>query len=266
MTNINDIRIYKNDQNEEVYSLYKHTFPNDKIYIGITKYIPKYRWGKDGKGYKGQIVWKAIQKYGWENIKHEILLETTDKEFIEHEERRYITEIYHSNNKNFGYNINNGGNYAGEISEIVKQHLREINLGKKQSLETIEKKSKALKGRKASEETKEKQSKAAKGRIFTEEHKQHIREALLGKPNPRKGTGMTKEEKKKRHVELERIRRQNLEYREQLKNKRKIKLQDPEYKAQYNKKRREQRKRRNEKKLFLSILYLLLISSLKNNT
>lgn len=261
MTNSNDSRININNNGKEIYSLYKHTFPNDKVYIGITKYIPKYRWGKNGNGYDGQMVWKAILKYGWENISHEILLETTDKNFIEQEERRYITEVYHSNNCEFGYNINNGGRYAGEIPEVTKQHLREINLGKKQSLETIRKKIEATKGRKASLETRKKQSEAAKGRIFTEEHKQHIREAMLGRPNSRKGSGMTIEEKKKRHVELERMRRQNPEYREQLRKKREIRMQNPEYKAEYNKKRCEYRRRRDKNKLLLAIVLILQVSS-----
>ena len=35
------------------YSVYKHTFPNGKVYIGITKQNPLKRW-RNGTGYKGQ--------------------------------------------------------------------------------------------------------------------------------------------------------------------------------------------------------------------
>lgn len=242
-------RIAKNKFNQEIYSLYIHIFPNNKVYIGITKYIPEYRWGKNGNGYQDQVVWKAIQKYGWENIEHKILLETTDKNFVEQEERRYITEVYHSNDTRFGYNMDLGGNYAGKISESQKQYLRKINLGKVQSEETKKKKADAIRGTKRSEETKRKQSMAAKGRIFTEEHKKHLSEAHLGKPNPRKGTGMSKEEKRKRHNELERIRRQDPVYKKKLADKRKDKMKDPIYRAAHNKKCRERRARHKLKNL-----------------
>lgn len=35
------------------YTVYKHTFPNGKIYIGITKQAPSKRW-RNGTGYSGQ--------------------------------------------------------------------------------------------------------------------------------------------------------------------------------------------------------------------
>lgn len=33
------------------YTVYKHTSPSGKVYIGITKRKPEYRWNK-GKGYR----------------------------------------------------------------------------------------------------------------------------------------------------------------------------------------------------------------------
>ena len=61
-------------QNDNTYIVYKHTTPNNKIYIGITKHDPKYRWLNNGRGYKEQSTFfNAILKYGWINIKHEIL-------------------------------------------------------------------------------------------------------------------------------------------------------------------------------------------------
>lgn len=252
---INARRIAKNELNQEIYSLYIHIFPNNKVYIGITKYIPKYRWGKNGNGYKDQIVWSAIQKYGWKNIKHEILLETTDKDFVEHEERRYITEVYHSNDDEFGYNIDLGGRYAGKLSEAQKQRLREVNLGKKQSEETKKKRADSIRGIKRSEETRKRQSEAAKGRIFTKEHCQRISESKKGKPIKRKKPGMSKDEKRIRHNELERIRRQDPAYRKKINDRKKELKKDPIYRAEYNRKRREERKRR-KLRLFLLILWL----------
>lgn len=51
------------------YCVYCHTFPNGKRYVGISSDCEK-RW-RNGKGYETQPKMnRAIQKYGWENIKH----------------------------------------------------------------------------------------------------------------------------------------------------------------------------------------------------
>ena len=67
------------------YTLYVHITPNNKYYIGITSQNPYTRWGHNGMGYfdrrrKVQLpFWRAIQKYGWENIQHVILLNNLSK-------------------------------------------------------------------------------------------------------------------------------------------------------------------------------------------
>ena len=61
------------------YSVYKHTCPSGKVYIGITMQKPEIRWNK-GLGYKKQdYFYKAILKYGWDNIKHEVLYKDLSK-------------------------------------------------------------------------------------------------------------------------------------------------------------------------------------------
>ena len=57
--------------------VYKHTFPNGMIYIGMTEKPPEQRW-KRGFGYRGQSVYSKIIEYGWENIKHEVLFSGLD--------------------------------------------------------------------------------------------------------------------------------------------------------------------------------------------
>lgn len=53
--------------------VYCHTFPDGKRYIGITEQDPEDRW-LDGKGYSAQPkVFAAIVKFGWDNIRHEVL-------------------------------------------------------------------------------------------------------------------------------------------------------------------------------------------------
>ena len=119
---------------ENNYYVYKHTFPNGKVYIGITRQTPEKRW-LNGFGYKNQhqiVMYRAIQKYGWENIEHELLhSDITEKEAKDFE-RYYITEIYHSNNKKYGYNQTNGGDgilgyfHTDEVKERISEKSKEM--------------------------------------------------------------------------------------------------------------------------------------------
>lgn len=92
--------------------IYKHTFPNNKVYIGLTKQDVKQRW-RNGNGYQNcPTVWKAIQKYGWKNIKSEII---EDNIFLIEEankQEQYWIKYYNSyinwENSN-GYNATIGG-------------------------------------------------------------------------------------------------------------------------------------------------------------
>ncbi len=53
--------------------VYKLTFPDGMLYFGST-YSVEERWADNGTHYKGQPVYEAIEKYGWENIKKEVVL------------------------------------------------------------------------------------------------------------------------------------------------------------------------------------------------
>lgn len=96
----------------EKWSIYCHTFPNGKRYIGITSQEPTRRWGLQGRGYKDQgYVWNAIQKYGWDNIKHEIIFEVYGVDDAEYYEQYFIA-LFRSNVRKYGYNIKNGGRFS----------------------------------------------------------------------------------------------------------------------------------------------------------
>ena len=114
------------------YYIYKHTFPNNKVYIGITCQLPEIRWGKDGEGYlsldkTGQPtqakMYHAIKKYGWQNIQHEIIEIVYSKREAEEKERYYITKIYKSHFTKYGYNIMRGGDYNGKFTAKTKQKI-----------------------------------------------------------------------------------------------------------------------------------------------
>ena len=58
--------------------VYMYTFPNGKRYVGKTKRTLAQRQGAEFKGYRHcTLLWNAIQKYGVENIKQEVLFEIT---------------------------------------------------------------------------------------------------------------------------------------------------------------------------------------------
>lgn len=88
-----------------------HISPSNKKYIGITHQKPSLRWRSKGQGYKSNpVFYAAIQKYGWENFTHLILLhDLTYEEACEKEKsliKLYDTLVPH------GYNVDEGG-YQG---------------------------------------------------------------------------------------------------------------------------------------------------------
>lgn len=153
-----------------VYSIYLFTFPNDKKYCGFTSSKPERRWGKDGAGYKKcPLVYRAITKYGWENIIKEVIFTSNDKEIALQKEKEIIQKL-ELTNPNIGYNLHEGGKPTGAssfLTEEGRKKISEANKGKIVSEETKEKLRKLATGRKHSEETKQKISELKKGQIPT---------------------------------------------------------------------------------------------------
>lgn len=165
-----------------MYTVYKHTCPNGKCYIGITSKEPTKRW-QNGTGYHHNEYWKsAIQKYGWENIKHEVLFDGLTKEQAEAKEIELIAECK-SNQREYGYNMASGGgvNKGYALSEETKRKLSIAHTGKRCSDEHKEKMSIAHKGRTVSQETRDKISVANKGRKLTEQAREKMSLARKGK-------------------------------------------------------------------------------------
>ena len=161
---------------ENNYTVYMHIFPNDKKYIGITKVKPQYRWGSNGKYHHNIYMINAIKKYKWENVKHIILYKNLTQQEAEQKEIELIAQ-YKSNQREYGYNIQSGGNVHC-VSEETKRKISNSTKGEKhfmygthRSKKTIDKISKAAKGRKGYWE----------GKRRTEETKRKISNALKGK-------------------------------------------------------------------------------------
>jgi len=190
-----------------MYTVYMHTAPSGKMYIGITCQTVKQRW-RNGKGYKtNQPFYNAIQKYGWNNIKHEIIEENLTHDEACELERKLIAK-YDTTNKQKGYNVC----FGGEDGWVGVHHTEET----KRKISEAKKGKTYRKGYHLSEETKKKISESHKGKyrgapvppkkpkpyirkrnnkivishprqydkngkiIFSEEHKQKISQALKG--------------------------------------------------------------------------------------
>ena len=105
---------------EAHYTVYKLTDPEGKIYIGVTGQTVEQRWRK-GYGYsKDTPIRKAIDRWGWESFRHEVLCENLTREEAEEKERWYISR-YDSSDPAKGYNRFLGGLGKGaNMSETTK--------------------------------------------------------------------------------------------------------------------------------------------------
>ncbi len=108
-------------KDKRLYLVYMHTTPNGKKYIGITQQNTTRRW-QNGHGYDTQTLFhRAIKKYGWENIKHEILEENlSEREAWERE--KYYIQLYKTTNPKYGYNIHSGGTSGKLLVKPVYQY------------------------------------------------------------------------------------------------------------------------------------------------
>ena len=154
-----------------IWTVYIHIFPNNKYYVGITSKETKSRWGNNGNNYQHQKrLYNAIQKYGWDNIQHEIIAEHLTESEAKDFEISLISKLK-SNDRQYGYNITSGGDGVLGIKHIGKENGM---YGKHHSEETLKKISNARKGKLKGKDH------PMYGKHFTEEAKQKIREARTG--------------------------------------------------------------------------------------
>lgn len=135
--------------NERNYIVYCHSFPNGKKYFGITCQGWKKRWGKGGIGYKKQLVYYAIKKYGWYNTTHYILFKNLTENEAKQKEIDLIAK-YNTTDKRYGYNVDKGGGDAptlygvnnhrsvkvvcintGEVFDCINDACKKYNIDKR---------------------------------------------------------------------------------------------------------------------------------------
>ena len=153
----------------------------------------------DGKVYVGQTVQKlnerlyqhvqckktaigcAINKYGWENFKAEII-EECPREMLNEREKFWIK--FYDCMAPKGYNLTSGGDSDFTVSDETREKLRVAGEVKILSEETRAKIGAAQIGHEVTPETRAKISAAKKGIPKTEEHKAKLSVANKGKKTP----------------------------------------------------------------------------------
>lgn len=146
------------------YCVYRHTFPNGKVYIGYTGQKPQERWC-NGTGYKHQqFIYRAILRYGWDNVQHEIVADGLTHEQASALEIELI-KAYDSVNPERGYNVSLGGDcgpgFSGEKHPMYGKHHTEES-------------------RRKMSESKQGRIPYNKGKHLSEEHREKLRQAHVG--------------------------------------------------------------------------------------
>ena len=169
------------------YTVYVHITPNNKYYVGITKQSLNDRW-KNSLGYKTQtLFWRAIQKYGWDNISHIIVARNLTHDEACKKEIELIAK-YQSNNPKYGYNRTSGGDGTCDFShknprtDEWTEKIAQANKGKHRTKEQRDRMSKSALGRHHTQETKDKISTTCK-RVNTAQYfnTPEVREKFLRK-------------------------------------------------------------------------------------
>ena len=188
------------------FSVYLHIAPNGKKYVGITSRCVDKRW-QNGNGYKSQIFYRAIKKYGWDNIEHIVLFENLTKDEAEEKEKELINK-YNSNNPKFGYNRNEGG-LGNKGSTISEETRKKISVAQKKRFEREEEREKLRsyakgrtpwnKGLKTNEDVRKKLSEAHKGKSTWIKGKTHSKETKKKLSEIQIGKKLKEETKNKIH-------------------------------------------------------------------
>lgn len=168
---------------------------NGKVYIGQTKDTFQRRfwhhnWCLTSGKHHNTYLQRAWTKYGESEFEFSVIFVASDDDDLNQLERKYISE-YNSCNRNFGYNMQLGGqpeNLNSFVSEEGRKITAEKNrvhmLGRKLSEETKAKMRASSKHLSPSEETKKKLSLYMSNRIVTEETKEKLRKANTGSNSP----------------------------------------------------------------------------------
>lgn len=128
---------------EKTYKIYKYTFPDGKIYIGMTSLSLEQR-RDDGYNHNKPLK-QALRQCGWQNLAKEILCDGLTKEQACELEKKIIAEM-NATDSSVGYNVSFGGKETFAHLKHTEDHKRRM-------------------------------SEMYQGRVFSEQHMQHLKEA-----------------------------------------------------------------------------------------
>lgn len=104
---------------------------NGKIYIGQAKGYLCQRWRKNGQGYKeSPYFYRAIQKYGWDNFEHTVLIDGLTQEEANQKQQDFI-RLYKTMDANFGYNLQAGGGVGHQLAVESRRKISQAQKGVK---------------------------------------------------------------------------------------------------------------------------------------
>lgn len=178
---------------------------NGKLYIGKTEKTLALRWASHVRHYSNKVnrrLYDAMNKYGIDNFKIELVEHVADVKILNEREKYWIS-YYKTMDKNFGYNMTEGGDggrLSPEMHAMIGKKVSIANKGRIASEETRKKISDAHKGMSPSQETKDKISQTNKrlgisppktslpgelhpmwGKTHTQEAKEKLSLARMGK-------------------------------------------------------------------------------------
>ena len=157
------------------YCVYCHTVPSGRRYVGISC-DPVKRW-RNGRGYeKNYLFYRAIEKYGWENIEHSILYDGLTLNEAKAIEKKLIAE-WNLTDAEYGLNLSGGGD--GILADSSRELMSKSRIGNHNSVgrvipsEVRSKISESLKNYYRNN------TNAMKGKHHTEETKQKLRNRVV---------------------------------------------------------------------------------------
>lgn len=177
-------------------TLYRLTFASGKTYLGITNdYSRRMKSHKSSAATNPQPLYRAIRKYGWDNVV---------KEKLAIGDYKYIKALEYQAIKSFnsripcGYNVAEGGASAPSSVKEVRAQISRSNTGKKMTVAQRARHSEMMRlrwqdpiyrakvligttGKKRSEFIRLKQSIVRLGMRFTSEHRANLSKAHAGK-------------------------------------------------------------------------------------
>ena len=146
---------------------------NGKRYIGKSNY-PEARWRKHQRSVDGYYLHSSIRKYGIDNFEFEVIAEFSSEEAAFLAENKLIA-ILRTNDKNRGYNLNEGGRGGSNPSPETRKRMGQANIGRKHTEEWKQQNSARQKGKIRSEETRKNIAAGLLGKKLSDDHRSKLR-------------------------------------------------------------------------------------------